>query len=246
VPPQVERPEPAYMQIVQAIRQQIIDGELPDGAVIPSVRELAEAWNVSRATAEKALTALRGEGLVSAKPGHGTFVTTQQLMLSPRDRQLRMRRTGTTHLPNEHDHITVAELIPAPSHVSDALALESAAMVVRRVRVTYRDDVPVSTSTSWFAETLATAAPRLLEAAPIQGGAITYVTEATGKAVVSGRDQVCAQSATQEAADSLGLAPGSPVLAGRNWVYDEDGDVIEYGESYRVPNRWISYDYQIL
>jgi DNA-binding GntR family transcriptional regulator len=245
VPPQVERPEPAYMQMIRTIRQQIIDGELPDGAVIPSVRELADAWGVSRATAEKALTALRGEGLVSAEPGRGTFVTAKQVMLSPRDRQLRMRRTGTTHPPNERDRITIAELVTAPSHVSDALGLESEATVIRRVRVTYRDDAPVSTSTSWYPGTFADAAPRLLEAAPIRGGAITYVAEATGRVAASGRDQVCAQSAAQGVADPLGLTPGSPVLAGRNWLYAEDGNVIEYGESYRIPNRWTSYDYAI-
>jgi hypothetical protein len=35
------------------------------------------------------------------------------------------------------------------------------------------------------------------------------------------------------------------VLRGRNWFYDSDGAVIEFGEFAFVPGRWTSYDYEI-
>ena len=41
------------------------------------------------------------------------------------------------------------------------------------------------------------------------------------------------------------MAVGSPVLHERNWVYDEAGEAIEYGESAAARDRWTSYSYEI-
>jgi GntR family transcriptional regulator len=51
--------------------------------------------------------------------------------------------------------------------------------------------------------------------------------------------------ADEQEANDLGIEPGTPVLRGRHWFYDVDGDVIEYGESVSVAGRWASYEYQV-
>ncbi|MGK5677332.1 GntR family transcriptional regulator, partial [Micromonospora sp. URMC 106] len=50
------------------------DGELRPGDRVPSTRQLAIRWNVALATATKALTTLRQQGLVRAEPRVGTLV----------------------------------------------------------------------------------------------------------------------------------------------------------------------------
>ncbi|MFE9631786.1 TetR/AcrR family transcriptional regulator C-terminal domain-containing protein [Streptomyces sp. NPDC006463] len=66
--------DPPYLRIVAAIRRRIADGELAPGERIPSTRQIAAEWGVALATATKALTTLRLEGLVEARPRIGTVV----------------------------------------------------------------------------------------------------------------------------------------------------------------------------
>ncbi|MFK0221297.1 TetR/AcrR family transcriptional regulator C-terminal domain-containing protein [Streptomyces vinaceus] len=66
--------DPPYLRIVAAIRRSIADGELAPGDRVPSTRQIAADWGVALATATKALTTLRLEGLVEARPRIGTVV----------------------------------------------------------------------------------------------------------------------------------------------------------------------------
>ncbi|MFF6840504.1 GntR family transcriptional regulator [Streptomyces tanashiensis] len=66
--------DPPYLRIVTAIRRRIADGELAPGDRVPSTRQIAGEWGVALATATKALTTLRLEGLVEARPRIGTVV----------------------------------------------------------------------------------------------------------------------------------------------------------------------------
>ncbi|WP_433050544.1 TetR/AcrR family transcriptional regulator C-terminal domain-containing protein [Dactylosporangium sp. CS-033363] len=66
--------EPPFQRIVTRIRAAIAAGELRPGDRVPSTRELMRTYGVAMATATKALTALRTEGLVEPHPGIGTVV----------------------------------------------------------------------------------------------------------------------------------------------------------------------------
>lgn len=64
--------------IVEQIRQPIIDGRLKRGERLPSERELAEQFRVSRVTVRDALRILEAQGLLEIRVGAsgGAFVTT--------------------------------------------------------------------------------------------------------------------------------------------------------------------------
>lgn len=64
-----------YEQIVEQIEQLILDGKLHPGDQLPSERELAEQFNVSRTAVREAVKALREKGLVEIETGRGTFIT---------------------------------------------------------------------------------------------------------------------------------------------------------------------------
>ncbi|MEU2655398.1 TetR/AcrR family transcriptional regulator C-terminal domain-containing protein [Streptomyces sp. NPDC007325] len=66
--------DPPYLRIVGEFRRRIAAGELGPGDRLPSTRRIAEEWGVALATATKALTTLRLEGLVEALPRVGTIV----------------------------------------------------------------------------------------------------------------------------------------------------------------------------
>lgn len=66
--------ESPYLRIAGVLRRRIVSGELAPGDRVPSTRAIVQEWGVAMATATKALSALRGEGLVRAVPGVGTVV----------------------------------------------------------------------------------------------------------------------------------------------------------------------------
>jgi GntR family transcriptional regulator len=66
---------PVYEQVLYAARKAIIAGELQAGEVFPSVRTLSAEYRINPNTVQKALTALRNEGLIESIPGIGNRVT---------------------------------------------------------------------------------------------------------------------------------------------------------------------------
>ncbi|WP_242903709.1 GntR family transcriptional regulator [Actinomadura terrae] len=243
--PAIQRPDPPYMQVVTTIRAQIESGELREGDMLPSTRQIAQDWEISHATATKVLAALRSEGLARGVQGVGTIVTTSGNKQAAKDRMLAVRRTGRVYPPDQHAVIKSADLVEAPKHVADALRLEPSARVIRRHRVTYREQQVLSSSVSWFDGALAETAPRLLETERIRQGTFGYIAEQADRAVKNGQEQKAADAATEQDAEDLGVEPGAPVLRGRNWVYDAEGNVLEYGESVAPSGQWASYEYEI-
>ncbi|MGC9522615.1 MAG: GntR family transcriptional regulator [Anaerolineae bacterium] len=67
-------PIPLYRQLYYQLREAIEDGELEVGNRLPSERQLAAEYGISRLTARKAVTLLRKEGYVRAHQGRGSFV----------------------------------------------------------------------------------------------------------------------------------------------------------------------------
>ncbi|GLX65815.1 GntR family transcriptional regulator [Paenibacillus glycanilyticus] len=68
---------PLYKQIQEAIKKQIMLGNLRPGDRIPSEKELADQFHVSLMTTKGALSGLAEEGIVVRSKGKGTFVAGQ-------------------------------------------------------------------------------------------------------------------------------------------------------------------------
>src|SRR5271169_473196 len=66
--------QPIYRQLRDFIITMILDGGLPEGEPLPSVRRLAAQFRVSPLTALKSYHQLVGEGLVESRRGRGMFV----------------------------------------------------------------------------------------------------------------------------------------------------------------------------
>jgi len=70
-------PDPIYEQIVRQIKAQIIAGDLPEGAPLPSIRKLAHELQISVITTKRAYEELEKEGFIDTVGGKGTFVAAQ-------------------------------------------------------------------------------------------------------------------------------------------------------------------------
>jgi LacI family transcriptional regulator len=65
---------PKYLQLVDALRSQIANGDLQPGARLASVTELHSSHGISQGTIDKAYTLLEQESLIVREQGRGTFV----------------------------------------------------------------------------------------------------------------------------------------------------------------------------
>ncbi|MEW9082202.1 GntR family transcriptional regulator [Caldanaerobacter subterraneus] len=65
---------PAYLQIVNMIKSEILLGNLQKGAQLPSVRDLQVIFDVNINTVLKALEKLKNEGYIESEQGVGYFV----------------------------------------------------------------------------------------------------------------------------------------------------------------------------
>ncbi len=65
---------PLYLQVVSALKDEIVRGIYPVGSQLPTEEELCERFSISRYTVREALRRLRDDHLVSSRQGAGTTV----------------------------------------------------------------------------------------------------------------------------------------------------------------------------
>lgn len=82
--------QPIYEQIVSQVKAKIMNGELKEETMLPSVRALAKELKVSALTVKKAYDALDEEGFIVTIHGKGSFVTmaNQALMLEEKKKEV--------------------------------------------------------------------------------------------------------------------------------------------------------------
>ena len=65
---------PIYAQIKEQIKEQILNGQLEEGIVLPSIRNLAKEVGVSVITTTRAYNDLETEGFIATMQGKGSVV----------------------------------------------------------------------------------------------------------------------------------------------------------------------------
>lgn len=69
---------PIYLQVKMMIKRDIVTGELPLGAKMPSVRDMALQFTINPNTVSRVYRELEQEGICYTKRGMGTFVTEEK------------------------------------------------------------------------------------------------------------------------------------------------------------------------
>jgi len=227
-----------YVQIIEHYRQQIRDGQLQDGDMLPSGREIAAQFGVSLATAAKVATGLQALGLVTPRPGAGTVITAPR---PPTDRArggplLISLATRTPTRPGDKTRVIEASSVAAPQDVAGQLGIDLPAQVVRRRQVATRDGITAAVLTSWFPEPLAKSVPDLLSRARL-------TEEIPGYQPAWGEDWVSARPPTSAEARQFEIKRGSPVAVVHSRRFDADDTVIEYSELTARAGTRIVYRY---
>lgn len=72
--PSPKQNQKVYQIIFNQIKQSIVSGDFLPGEKLPSERELASRYNVSRTSIREALRALEIHGIIESRQGDGTFI----------------------------------------------------------------------------------------------------------------------------------------------------------------------------
>ena len=80
-------PVPIYEQIKEAITTQIMNNELKENELLPSIRSLAKDIKISVMTIKKAYDELESEGYIMSIHGKGTFVAPKNTQLARENAQ---------------------------------------------------------------------------------------------------------------------------------------------------------------
>ncbi|WP_405675939.1 GntR family transcriptional regulator [Streptomyces sp. NBC_01511] len=233
-----------YEEIAESLRSRIASGEFESGETLPSGRDLAEQWSVSRATAVKAMDVLRSDGLVEARQGTG-FVVAE----TPVARAAGARRAGSTRVTGGMPFLRVGEpdWVAPPAHVATALGMDAGVKALRRVRVLQLPDgSPHSYVQAWFPPDVAEPSPRLTQTAPIAEGTTRYVRRQTGRFPVEGVDVITVRLAVEEEVSHLALPEPTAVAVVLHTAYDKEqrplvceegvtpGALYEHAETYTM------------
>ena len=69
--------KPIYEQIAEQIKTHIINVELSEAEMLPSIRKLAKELRISVITTKRAYEELERDGYIVSVPGKGSFVSAQ-------------------------------------------------------------------------------------------------------------------------------------------------------------------------
>jgi DNA-binding GntR family transcriptional regulator len=240
-----------YASIRDQIASEITAGVYPTGALLPSIREIMERWEVSTTTARKVLDELAAAGFARKEGTRGHISTggPKGSQAPPAGEQAR-KAPPPAAVPGR---LTVwpVHTIPAvgsidPDAVSGPAALDvraerppadaamalgindpSRQVLVRRRLVTAPDDTPVQFRVSYLPAELAEGTP-IAQSQAISDAWPTALATYLGTQVRLASSHVTARHPNHEEAAALALASDAAVLVREDIYHDRHGNPLDF------------------
>lgn len=242
-----------HERIAADLRDDIMSGELPPGARLPSTVQLKARFEASNATVQKALQLLKDERLVVGRAGAAVTVREH------RQRTMRPASYMSPAGPGEpyrwltelekqgararSQLLEVAEVTPPPD-VAEALNLPQGGSAVLRHQLLLMDDEPAELVKSYYPLEIARGTA-ITERRRITGGTPALLAD-LGHPPRLSVDRVSARVPTQEQYNALRLPSDLPVLRTLRVVYS-DGErpveatvMVKAGHLYEVQYEFTS------
>lgn len=205
---------PRHEQVAADIRVRILSGEFAPGSPLPSTPRLVEQYGAANPTIQKALRALKDEGILYSQQGKGVFV---------RNRQQFVVEVAAYFDPSPSGYayqlLEVTETQP-PADVAEVFELPEGGTAVLRRRLTTHKGEPVELASSWYPTEIAVGTG-LAADRKIRGGAPAALAE-HGYPQRYFIDRVSTRMPTSDEVRLLDL-PGVPVIRQFRVIYT-DGD----------------------
>jgi DNA-binding GntR family transcriptional regulator len=132
--------EPAYIQLVRIVSEQIATGILRSGDQLPAEAQFCAQYNISPMTVRRAINILVEKGLVSATQGKGTFVKS----LNIGEAVFRLQELKNNWAERDRTTIRLLEacIVSADERVARKLAITPGERAIYLRRLVLNEDVP--------------------------------------------------------------------------------------------------------
>lgn len=142
-------PIPIYYQLEELIKASIENGKLRPGDSLPSEREYAEKYQISRMTVRQAFTKLVNDGYLHRVQGRGTFVS---------ERKIEQALQGLTSFTEDMrergmepgSRLLDFKVIAAPGSITHQLTIQEDDPVYEIKRIRLADGVPMALETTYI------------------------------------------------------------------------------------------------
>ena len=226
---------PAYMKIHDQIKKDIDEHRWAIGERLPSERDLAEQFAVSRMTLRQAISLLVEEGVLERRVGSGTFVSSTRV-------QEKMRGTTSfTEIVKSQGKVPSSQLIsyrktiPNEQEVAK-LGISPTENIIRMERVRYADQVPLVYEVASIPE-------KFIK--DFKKEEITshffQTLQKHGYRIGKSQQTIYARLAKEKIAHYLEVEKGHAILGLTQVSYLEDGTAFEYVKSQYVGERFEFY-----
>ena len=215
--------QPLYIQIKEAIKQRILDGDYAAHERLPSESELMKVFGVSRITVRQALRDLHSDGMVFSVQGKGTFVSKPKAV---QDVQ-RLQGFGEAMAPKGYETsarvISVSET-RASQEVAEALDITRNVRVVELKRVRFLNREPISIDHSFFPLDIG----QKLQARDLTQDVFPLLENEFGVLLSHADLQIEATAASEEQASFLNIDVNRPVLKIKRLVFNQQGKPVDF------------------
>jgi GntR family transcriptional regulator len=221
-----EDPVPYYYQIVEALRESILDTDEPEvneKMALPSEPELSEIFSVNRGTVRHALQVLEREGLIFREKGKGTFVRRRRVEMD-----LSYLCSTTEDMRNRGwepaTQVLDISLVLPRDHIRESLQLDEDEKVWEIYRSRTANGEPISLQRVFFPHRLF---PKL-DQKDVHGSFYEMWLEEYDIEPFDGEQTIRTRLATKEEAALLQIGRNSPIFEITRITYDANGSPFEY------------------
>ncbi|MEV8396621.1 GntR family transcriptional regulator [Streptomyces niveus] len=213
-----------YLEIAEALRQSILDGEYPLGARLPSESDLAAQWSASRGTVRQAVGLLASEGLIGSRQGARRVVLRQERRHS--FQQLNSFAQWARAMGSEvASRILTRTTRQATAEETARLGIAPGSEVLDVLRLRHLDGEPVLVERTAYTDWVAPAVRALPDDCV---SIMDSIAADAGIVAHYGEHLIDALAAGSEDARLLRVRRGSPLLRQRYLTYTAAGRPIEW------------------
>jgi len=230
-------PIPIYYQLESFIKNQIEAGFILPGETIPSEREYAESYGISRMTVRQAINSLVNDGLLYRKKGSGTFVSQKKIeqplqgLTSFTEDMKKRGMTPTSKLIH-------FEVVSANRFIANELKISEYAPVYEIKRIRLADGEPMALETNYLSANLV----KGLTEDEVNASIYSYVEKKLGLQITHAEQLIESVRASEEHEKLLNIEKDHPMLYIQRNTFLHDGTPLELVKSVYRGDR---YKFQI-
>ncbi len=215
---------PLYRLVADRIRRDILSGSIAPGDPIASEQQLVAAHGVSRITIRRALDELSREGLLERRQGRTTRVRRLEGM-RPIAGEQRSDISNLLALASATQvDVLEAGLRPVTGDVAAQLGIPAGTPTFFCRRIRLHRGLPFCTSDAWIPARFAAR----MNAAALATHPILSLMADAGAHPVRTDQAIAAVAARAGDAESLDVAPGSPLLEVTRVLHDSGGQPVQH------------------